>query len=467
MRAEKSARTVRLCAAAGVVGLLIGGPSGVRAANISTFAPASGSWADPANWTPNVVPNGVGDAAIFSNINTATRTVTVDSGAPGFTVGSISFDVPTGTAFTNSVTTGTTGSNLKFDNGGAGATITVTGTGTGNNTISVPLVFNETVAANVLSTSASSGAGALNLTAAVSGAGGFTKNGDGLATFGTGAKTYTGPTVLNGGRMRSSLVASPTATSSFTIKAGAQLDLISAGTYTFGSGPFNLNGSGATTGPFAAFPGAIRNDTNLAVTIANPVVLQSDSLIHVQGSATGSVTLTNTVSGPGKLTLTALNSDVNQGQLVLQAANTYSGGTLVAGGLLLLNTPSASTGTGPVTILDSGIPTARMAITTGVLNGIADTATLSLAGGRTAGTADQGYIDLGTGVNEVVAGLVLAGTSEPAGTYGSTASPALFKNDEFFSGLGVVTVLPVPEPGTLSILAMAGVGLLARRRRHA
>src|SRR5262249_5952186 len=151
--------------------------------------------------------------------------------------------------------------------------------------------------------------------------GGFTKSGDGLATFGTGTKTYTGPTVLGGGRLRMSLAAAATQTASFTIANGGQLDIIAAGSFTLGSGPLNLNGAGPSTGPFAAFPGAFRPDTGLAITINNAVVLQSDSLVHVQGT-TAVTTFAGNVSGPGKLTLTSTPHDANLGTLTLKGANT-------------------------------------------------------------------------------------------------------------------------------------------------
>src|SRR5439155_2006106 len=127
--------------------------------------------------------------------------------------------------------------------------------------------------------------------------------------------------------------------SSFTINAGAQLDTITAGTYNFGTGAsLNLNGVGATTGPFAQFPGAIRPDRGLAIVIANPTVLQSDTLLHMQANSgtslnpVGSITFTGPISGPGKLTFTAPNSDADIGTLSLQGPNPYAVCTLVAGG---------------------------------------------------------------------------------------------------------------------------------------
>jgi autotransporter-associated beta strand protein len=203
----------------------------------------------------------------------------------------------------------------------------------------------------------------------------------------------------------------------------------------FGSGPMTLNGSGATSGPYAAFPGAMRNDRNIApITISNGIVLQTDTLIHVQANAgTGSSstplatnTLVGNISGPGKLTFTAPNADIDQGFLVLNGSNTYSGGTLVSGGILVADGAGATFGTGDVTIDHAASPSsiARAIIRSGVLNAIADTATLSLSGGGTAGVADQGWIILETGINEVVGALKLAGVLQPPGTYGSTASAA-------------------------------------------
>jgi hypothetical protein len=80
-------------------------------------------------------------------------------------------------------------------------------------------------------------------------------------------------------------------------------------------------------------------------------------------------------------------------------------------------------------------------IQSGVGNAINDSAALSLAGGGTAGVADQGYASLGAGTNELVGSLFLSLAAQAQGlTYGSTASSAAVQSDEYFFGTGIVTV---------------------------
>jgi autotransporter-associated beta strand protein len=446
-------------------------------AAVYNVSSGTASWNTAGSWSTGVPPNAVGDNATFNgaatvnnSAQTANRTINLDGTK---TVGSILFNTDLST-FTNTVATGT-GGPLVFDEAASGpATITTQGAGTGNNTISVAMTLNDSLVANVNNTTASSSAGSLNLTGAIGGSGGVTKNGDGTMTFGTGAKTYTGATVLNGGRTRMSIAAQPSATSSFTINSGAQLEIIAAGPFAVGSGPLNLNGTGASGGPNVSFPGAIRPSTGLAISVSNATVLQSDTLIHVQGSSSGVLTFTNKISGPGKLTVTAPGSDANIGNLVLNGANTYQGGTLVQGGLLQVSGANATFGTGNVTVNNAASPssTARIEIVSGVLDAINNGATLSLAGGGAAGVPDANYAILGAGINELVAALVLGGVSQTAGTYGSLSSSAMFKSDEFFSGTGIITVAAaVPEASAFlfaGLLASAYAGSrVARRRRRA
>jgi fibronectin-binding autotransporter adhesin len=431
-----------------------------------------GSYSIATNWNPATVPNGVGASLVFNTLATGSnpdqtddRTITLDGPK---TVGSILFNNDFFT-FRNTIATGS-GGPLTFDAAGAGpSTINTIGIGTGNNTISVAMVLTDSLSANVGNTSASSPAGSLDLTGTISGTGGFTKSGDGLATFGTGAKTYTGATILNGGRMRISALAHPSMTAGLTVNAGGQLTPITAGTYNFGSNPLLLNGSGPASGPFAIFPGAIRQDTNLAITIGNPIVLQSDSLIHVEGLAQGFLTLTNSISGPGQLTLSGPNSDLDLGTLILLGNNSFSGGTTINGGTIQLTGAAASLGIGNVNVKSASTmfsgASAKLSIQTGVLNAIADTATLSLAGGNMPGIADDGFAELMSGINEFIGALVLGGVPQPPGTYGSTASAATFKNGEYFSGTGIITVIPEPNSAAIALAAAAALVGLRRRSR--
>jgi fibronectin-binding autotransporter adhesin len=446
-----------------------------NAATIATYnLGVGGTWNATASWNPATIPNGIGDSATFNGAatgsnpaQTANRTITLDGQK---TVGSLVFNTDLST-FTNTINTGTgSAPNLIFNNGGSGATVTTMGSGTGNNTFGGAIRLDDNVTAFVNNTTATSANGSLVSTTGITGVGGFTKAGDGLMTFSTASKAYTGATSITGGRMRMSVSGITSGTSSFTINGG-QLDLITAGNYALGTGPLNLYGSGALSGPYAAFPGAIRPDTGLAITITNPVVLQTTAMVHSQGSATGSITFTGAVSGPGGFVAGSTSHDANVGTLTFNGAtNSYGGGTTVNVGTLAAGPTSVNAfGTGDVSVVSANAvfagSLAKILIQAGASDAIANTATLSLAGGNVAGVADDGYADLGAGINEIVHGLVLGGVQQLSlGSYGATGSGATFINDEYFAGTGVVTL--VPEPSSLMLLGTAVLGLAFTKRRR-
>ena len=328
-----------------------------------------------------------------------------------------------------------------------------------------------------------------------------------------------------------SLLASPTATSFFTINAGAQLTLIPATaagpqTFTFGSGPLNLNGAGATSGPFAGNPDAIRNDRGtgpngvFSPVITNAIVLQSNSLVHVQalvgtgGNQTpdGFLTFSGVVSGPGSLALTAPSSDADQGTLFLTAPNTYEGGTFINGGILNVNSDAAfGLATGGVTIVNNArlraggaLSTTARTLTLGVGGGRIDTNSnditlgvgstvtgtaltkigigkLTIAGTQTYGslTTSEGRTDLasalGTGASTITAnaetnisvGQTLAALSIGSGAVVTLGAP-LPAAPEIADGLesGRASGQVVPEPCSAALL-LGGAGLLLGLRRRA
>ena len=456
-------------AIAAAVALVVGVPSAqaaaINAAGTWVGADGTQSWDVGTNWSTSPDHPSGDAAAVTFNTGAASRSVQVNVGV---TVPSITINATSN--FSNNIQVGTSGV-LTFDAVGAGpATFTTTGTGTANNSISVAMVLTDSLVANVNQVPGNSTSGSLTLGGAMSGPGGFTKNGAGLLTVSTSNKTYLGPTVMNGGRIRLSVAGNTTGTSSYTVNNGAQLTPIASGTFRFGplaTGVLNLNGTGLGAGSHPGdFPGAIRPDTGFDVVIDSNVFLQSDSLVHSQANAgVGSITFPREIGGPGRLTFTAPNSNTSLGTLNLTADNSYSGGTTINGGNLVVSGATADLGSGNVEVKNiiAGA-NARLTISAGVANAIGDLATLSLEGGGTGGVADQGYAVLGAGINDTIAGLTLGGVVQTlGGTYGSSASSATFQNDEFFSGLGVVT-LAIPEPTDLALLGLGAAGLLARRR---
>ncbi|MBA3484780.1 MAG: autotransporter-associated beta strand repeat-containing protein [Pirellulales bacterium] len=432
--------------AAGVVGAAF-----VAQAETYSISGGDSVWDTPANWVEGTVPNAVGAAAIFDS-PMATRTVNLDG--TDITIGSLTFN--NDSTFSNTIrsNSGNGGTNtLTFDAADAGpATITSTGTGTNANTLSQrTIIFADSVVANITNV-AGNAAGALSLTGNVTGPGGLTKEGLGTMTMGfiVGSngqvKNYEGPTIVNAGRLRLSQGGAPGMTSSVTVNSGGQVLLITGvagsntGIYTFGASAstvVTLNGTGPTNLTTASSgPGALRLETaNASPTqVTNLITLASNSSVNVNGAA-NVLQLNNTISGPGGLTMGTLGNAGDTGTLLLNGANSYSGGTTVNLGTLALDGLNATLGGGNVTVegLTAGAA-GLLEIRGGVADAIANAATLTLTGG-----AGGGKINLPDGVtNETVGGLVLGGAAQPAGVYTNATHP------NFITGSGSITVAAAP-----------------------
>jgi autotransporter-associated beta strand protein len=320
--------------------------------------PTGGNWTDPLNWSsaPDY-PSGVGATARFSSLQAAQRIVNFDA---NITVGNLVID--NATAFANTFgVSGVTTPTLTFDAAEPGpaklpATITVTGNSTGAatpNTVFATVVLNDDLVVTVDRTSSTSVAGTFTFRGGLTGVGGVTKEGAGTLTMADNAKTFTGPLIVNNGRMRINVPAGrPTRTSGVTINGAGQLDLAGAGSYTFGASDtkLTLNGPGPANNFPTTFGGTVRVDGAGANAITNDIVLQSTSSIHVQG-AVNTTTLPGVVSGPGGLVLPTAGSDGNIGTLVLAGANTYVGGTTINDGTVTATGPSGlGAPTGPLAV---------------------------------------------------------------------------------------------------------------------
>ncbi|MCY2974337.1 MAG: autotransporter-associated beta strand repeat-containing protein [Planctomycetota bacterium] len=225
------------------------------------------------------------------------------------------------------------------------------------------------------------------------------------------------------------------------------------------------------------------------------------------GGATASVFTTNFASGiqtftgviqDGGLGALSLTKE-GAGTQIISGANTFSGATVVNGGILLANSPGAL-GTSTVTVNSPG----TLGGTGGVIAGGITLAGGTLAPGASIGTLDVGSVggvgtlaieyDLTTqGIDLLnVAGVLdtsaltlnfsslgLGTLSNPSyvfATYGSllgtftgiSGTPSGYSVDYAFGGNNIALVTAVPEPGTLALLTVAIVGGgLYRRSRNA
>lgn len=469
-------------------------------ATVSTWIIGSGSanWSTAADWDTGIVPNAPGDTAQYNTgANAGSSPTTTQDSTAGVTVGTLQSFGTTDRSWI--VATATGGKNVNMNNNGAGATIacTIQNTNGANAAILLTGAGAINLQDNLLISNTSNSkrsTGAIQIDPQLTGVGNITfddENPNSTPTAGGISLYRTAPQSSN-------------FSGSVTIKHGNVIfdrgdrfnpnpgNVINIGSAGAGNASLWVGNHSSTGGGFGAMENSFTVAANTGGTstfgvnanVNGPVVLKSSNTntspwtlngdVTFENDATNSaalLTLGDPVSGVGKITKTGANA------MRISNSDSYSGGTEVSAGSLSVGndaqffngfgTFAATTGrlgSGDVTV---DATATKLELESGVTDAISDLATVTLTGGGTPGVADNGYMQLDTGVTETVGNLVLGGVTQPAGTYGSSASGAQFQNDEYFSGTGVLTVVGVatPEPTCLGLIGIGAMGLLKRRRK--
>lgn len=357
----------------------------------------------------------------LTGANTYTGGTTVNGGVLNVNTGG-TLGGSAGSLTVNAATGVASALNLNVSQTVNGLSGTIAGTGTATITIASGFVLNSTQS------------GSTEYDGILAGSGGLTKAGAGTLSLTNQSNTYAGGTIINGGALAIN---------------GPNILGSTSGALTINNGTFQLTTIGGTGS-------GISSGRNIMLGNANSTIQVDTSLGYTATSAA-------VVSGTGTLNKTGA------GGLALAGANTYSGGTSVTAGTLLVNnTTGSGTGSGAVNVSAGrfgGTGTSTGAVT------IASGATISpgATGGSSIGklTVGDGGPTTGFTLNGTML-INLAVTSTPtAGTnYGQistvgaltlNSTSALTVNVTANSGLAVGQVLYValndgidPVVGTLN-----------------
>ncbi|WP_419403492.1 autotransporter-associated beta strand repeat-containing protein [Stenotrophomonas rhizophila] len=277
----------------------------------------------------------------------------------------------------------------------------------------------------------------------VSGNGGLIKNGEGGLDL-TGTVSHSGGTTVNEGEL--TLSGQNTYTGGTTLNGGV-LNVSSDGNLGDASGGLTFNG------------GTLQASSSM--TTSRSMVL--DSVGALRSSEGSTLTVNGPISGGGTLVADG------QGTLVLGAANTHAGGTLISGGTVVL-AHAGGLGSGAVAINDA---TLRTTVDTQVTQPllVMGEATLDVASGTTTqltgmldGSRSTGcFIKSGAGRLNMAGTAVLAnGTCVNEGTLsanGVLMSNVQVERDGTVRGTGTIagnmrvdgTLAPGNSPGTLAV----------------
>lgn len=275
-----------------------------------------------------------------------------------------------------------------------GAALTVEGNSicTTNNGLALPEINQDSASAVTLNAPLRLGAtttlggiagGQVNANSLISGTGGLIVDSPGNLVFGNMTNTYSGGTIINNGVV-----------SSTTDGKGALTPFFGTGPITFNpSATYSFNRH-ALTNSITLNGTTLSGGNSFSTVFSGPVTLTGISTISL--GTTGGFEIKGNVSGSGGL------MTIGTTTWQLSGTNTYTGPTLINAGVIKYNNV-LSVAPGAL-IINSGA---------------------------------QAYLNY-TGTRNIT-WLTLGGVDQPAGTYGSTSSPATYKS-AYFAGNGTVAV---------------------------
>jgi autotransporter-associated beta strand protein len=428
----------------------------VTSATLTWNTGIAGNWSDGSKWLAGTSPASVGLAGYVLNFNAAGVYTAINDLSSGFQLNRINFGGSTATLGGNTLALVNNGSTLPQLNQNSANTVT----------LSTNLVLNANTNLG------GSGSGALTLSGIISGGSGLTKTTAGNLTL-AGQNTYSGGTSVSNGSLT---IANQNALGSgaLTLAAGSLFQQSTfEGNSPTGALPnaFVLNGSVTMNLPFSqkdvwlsqpvsgiggmTVQGGNRSLTLTANnTFSGGLILKDfDNRIqisHLNALGTGTFRTERTTGGSeGKLiTLSNLSTGLGVQNAVDIAANAYLNVFADGTNHLLLSGPITSavgvghlykTGTAKLTLSGANTYSGTTTVAAGTLD-CSNLTSLGIGGVSIGSGAKLGLNFTGT---RQIASLSLAGVTQPNGSYGSSASPALNKNDAYFTGTGTVTVGPL------------------------
>jgi autotransporter-associated beta strand protein len=429
----------------------------VLAGDVFTWnAAVAGNWSDSTKWTIGSSPSSAGLESYVLNFNSTGTYTSTHNLSAGFLLNKLNFGGSTATLAGNSLSLVVNGSTLPQVNQNSASEVTIS--------------TNLALAANT--TLGGIGGGGLTLSGIISGGSTLTKTTSGNLTL-SGINTYSGGT----------LVSSGTLTLANKNGFGTGTVTLAAGT-TFQQSSFEGNGSGGAVPNALVLSGAGNVVMNMPfsqkdVWLSQPV--SGSGGLTVQGG-TRSLTLTGSNTFSGGIKLTNFDNRIQISHLNALGTGTFRTEHTTAGSegkLIPLVNLSTSPGVPNAFDIASGaclnvfadgtnhlLLTGRISSAVGIGNlHKSGTATLTLSGSNTyTGTTTvangvlacnsatalgqgpvvitSGKLNLNFTGTRQVASLSLGGVAQANGSYGSSVSPATYKNNTYFTGSGTVNVGP-------------------------